>query len=454
MPEQTTNLKLPIPLGNENVNRQFFVDLIQAIDSGAVSQEKLTEQVKQITEGKQNVLRLADNYLAASVLVNAAADAQGRTYPDGMSLFKVTSAVGGWPTSSGYVLTMRAGDSGQQMFYETYAGTVQSDKTARQWTRSKRDGNGFWQEWARGLTENDLLDYVRQPGYAATSGTGAAYTMALNPQPTALVDGLSITIVPHTVNTVADPTLKIGNLAPLPIRRQTGATFAVGTIKAGAPLALVKVGSYFLARSAPAIGTATAAQVLAGKTFQSEAAPDGAAGTIPTLSGVRSATGTAKWGNGDLAVYMEQNAYFSGTEMRVSVAQLQAADGDLWAPNIKSGIEIFGIVGNMPIINQFTQTVNYTGYGVKVPVNFGFVPKIITVSDDTAPNSEPRMASMVLRPNGTYAKNEWFVRTNNMPSNVYQFLNNAGEFAEVTAAQMQIHFINSNVASTTIRAYG
>lgn len=410
MPDHTANLNLPIPLGNETVNRQFFIDLINAIDAGAISETQLAEAISEIAialidsftsndktkaptadalraglETKQNVLRLADNYLAASVLVNAAPDGSGRSYPDGVSMFKVSSSAGGWPASNGYVLTFRAGSGGYQIFYEMYTGAVQTDKTARQWTRSKRDSNAFWQDWARTLTEVDLkladnykaptaaiteypegrsvfyvgggtggqgsawaaaagatetfgwvetvrtgsagyqtftemysgasttdtlsnrqfkrvkrdsnsawqpfekivdqddlnahnADYVRQPGYAATAGTGAAYTVTLSPAPAALVDGLAITIVPHADNTVADPTLKIGSLAALPIRRQSGAQFAAGSIKAGQPLSLIKVGSYFLARSAAPVGTATAAQVLAGYTFQSEAVPDGGTG--------------------------------------------------------------------------------------------------------------------------------------------------------------------------------
>ncbi|QDH22311.1 hypothetical protein [Saccharibacillus brassicae] len=180
MPEQTTNLNLPIPLGNENVNRQFFLDLIQAVDKGAVSERQLTEAIGKVAialtqdyastdqataisadavrrglETKQNTVRLADNYLAASALINAAPDAQNRAYPDSFSFFKVSSAAGGWPTSNGYVMTMRAGSGGVQLYFEMYMGNVQSEKTARIWTRSKRDANGFWQEWNRTLTEAD-----------------------------------------------------------------------------------------------------------------------------------------------------------------------------------------------------------------------------------------------------------------------------------------------------------
>lgn len=181
MSEQTSNLNLPLPLENDNVSRQFFVDLIQKIDNNALSEKQLKEAIAEIAveltqdynstdqdtaisadavrrglETKQNTIRLADNYLAASVLVNALPDAQGRAYPDGLSLFKVSSGAGGWPTSNGYVFTTRAGSGGFQMYFEIYNGTMQTDKTSRQWIRSKRDTNAFWQEWTRGLTEVDL----------------------------------------------------------------------------------------------------------------------------------------------------------------------------------------------------------------------------------------------------------------------------------------------------------
>lgn len=281
MPEKTTNLNLPIPLGNENVNRQYFVDLIQAIDSGAVSEQQLTDQVKRLTEGKQDVVRLADNYRAPTAAITE--------YPQGFSVFYVGGGTGGqgaaWATAAGatetfgWVETVRTGSAGYQTFTEMYSGT---DTTAtsgnRQFKRNKRDSNSFWQPFERILDQDDLVahnaDYVRQPGYGATAGTGAAYTVTLSPAPTALVDGLAITIVPHIANTVADPTLKIGVLGALPIRRQSGAQFAAGSIKAGQPLSLVKVGSYFLARSVGSTGTATAAQVRAGATFSNESNVD------------------------------------------------------------------------------------------------------------------------------------------------------------------------------------
>lgn len=199
MSEQTSNLNLPLPLENDNVSRQFFVDLIQKIDDNALSEKQLKEAIAEIAveltqdynstdqdtaisadavrrglETKQNTVRLADNYLAASVLVNASPDAQGRAYPDGISLFKVSSSSGGWPTANGYVVTMHAGSSGFQFYFEIYTGNVQAEKTNRFWYRSKRDANSFWQEWNRVATETDLMLKVdaNRPSNLIPNGSG------------------------------------------------------------------------------------------------------------------------------------------------------------------------------------------------------------------------------------------------------------------------------------------
>ncbi|WP_255941056.1 hypothetical protein [Saccharibacillus sp. JS10] len=274
MTEITTNLNLPIPLGNENVNRQYFVDLIQAIDTGAVSQEQLSKAIGDIKidlvdaydstdkqkavsadalrrglETKQNTLRLADNYLNANVLINApAVDNGGREYPSGVSMFKVSTSTAGWPTTNGYVLTFRVSGGGYQVFYESYAGTVQTEKNMRQWTRSKKESNNFWQPWTRALTELDQLDYVRQPGYAVTSGTGTSYTVALDPVPSSLPEGFGITIVPHVVNTGA-ATLKVGGNVVVALKNTDGADFAAGDLPPGLPVQFRKVGANFIKSS-------------------------------------------------------------------------------------------------------------------------------------------------------------------------------------------------------------
>lgn len=101
-------------------------------------------------------------------------------------------------------------------------------------------------------------------------------------------------------------------------------------------------------------------------------------GTMPHLTGVRTATGVAKWGDGALAVYPEKGYQKGGVgdgEIKVSVAQLQSAEPNLSPGNILSGKSIYGIVGTLAQGKKFMQgsvTPNANGYYV-IPVN-GFTP--------------------------------------------------------------------------------
>lgn len=87
-------------------------------------------------------------------------------------------------------------------------------------------------------------DYIRQPGYAATSGTATAYTAVLTPAPTTTPDGFGITIVPHVTNG-ASPTLSVNGLAATPLKDQKGVAFAAGKLLVGKPYTFRKVGTDF-----------------------------------------------------------------------------------------------------------------------------------------------------------------------------------------------------------------
>lgn len=206
-------------------------------------------------ETKQNMLRLADDYLAASVLVNAAPDGSGRAYPDGVSMFKVNSFAGGWPAANGYVLTFRAGSGGYQIFYEMYTGAEKTDKTARQWTRSKRDSNAFWQDWARGMTEVDMVahanDHIRHPLYApAPTGSGTLYTVATSPAENiaTIPDGFGLVLVPNVSNTGA-ASVKIDGAAAIPLKPSPSKDFTAGDFETGVPIQFRKVGANFIKSS-------------------------------------------------------------------------------------------------------------------------------------------------------------------------------------------------------------
>jgi len=95
---------------------------------------------------------------------------------------------------------------------------------------------------------NASANYIRQPGYAGTTGTASAYVVTLNPVPTALTDGFGITIVPHITN-AAGPTLNINGLGATPLKKQDGTAYVAGDMLVGKPYTFRKVGSDFLADS-------------------------------------------------------------------------------------------------------------------------------------------------------------------------------------------------------------
>lgn len=77
----------------------------------------------------------------------------------------------------------------------------------------------------------------------------------------------------------------------------------------------------------------------------------GLQGSLPVItSGSDPAQGVGKWPDGSLAVYPSEGYRKGGPgagEIKVTPTQLQSAEGDLTAGNIRSGTEIFGITGSM-----------------------------------------------------------------------------------------------------------
>ncbi|EHB65276.1 tail fiber repeat 2 protein [Paenibacillus lactis 154] len=97
-----------------------------------------------------------------------------------------------------------------------------------------------------------------------------------------------------------------------------------------------------------ATGNATAADILAGKTASN--ASGQVTGTIPILNGIRTATGAGKWPDGALAVYPEKGYQKGGAgdgEIKVTTAQLQAAEANLNSNYILNGHPIFGVPGGI-----------------------------------------------------------------------------------------------------------
>ncbi|WP_366294469.1 tail fiber protein [Paenibacillus sp. AN1007] len=93
-----------------------------------------------------------------------------------------------------------------------------------------------------------VQDYIRQPGYANTTGSGTAYAVTLNPVPASLLDGFGITIVPHVTNS-AGVTLNVNGLGDIPLKKQDGSAYAAGEMLAGKPYSFRFIEKSFLADS-------------------------------------------------------------------------------------------------------------------------------------------------------------------------------------------------------------
>ncbi|MEK4239732.1 hypothetical protein [Paenibacillus sp. FSL H7-0714] len=212
-------------------------------------------------------------------------------------------------------------------------------------------------------------DYIRQPGYAATSGTATAYTAVLTPAPTTTPDGFGITIVPHVTNG-ASPTLSVNGLAATPLKDQKGVAFAAGKLLVGKPYTFRKVGTDFLAASGGGgeYGTATAADVLAGKTIGTE--NNGVVnGTIPVRNATNGVGGTGHhtatessvgvYTSGDTQnyVYVRPNPSMSRVAYEGDT-WVRAAAPDLIPQNLLAGKTVLGMAGAIAQKGQTTASIN------------------------------------------------------------------------------------------------
>ena len=105
------------------------------------------------------------------------------------------------------------------------------EQRGRIFFRIGEDASGVltWGQWNELAIKND---YVRVPGYAATSGSANNYTVTLNPAPTSYTDGMCVAVKINTTNTGAS-TLNVNGLGAKPIKKPNGNDVAAGNLKAG-----------------------------------------------------------------------------------------------------------------------------------------------------------------------------------------------------------------------------
>lgn len=61
---------------------------------------------------------------------------------------------------------------------------------------------------------------------------------------------------------------------------------------------------------------------------------------------------TAKYSNGDIAVYAQKGYFNNRSQLRVTSSQLQSIETNLKVENIKEGVNIFGVAGTLPVATE------------------------------------------------------------------------------------------------------
>jgi hypothetical protein len=172
-----------------------------------------------------------------------------------------------------------------------------------------------------------LADETQHVPYTISSGSTNTYAVTLNPAPTSLVAGMAIAVKINVDSTGAS-TININGLGAKAIKKANGTD--VTNLKANGIYTLRYDGTNFILQGEGASGTATASDLLSGKTATTDAGE--ITGTITSKAAQTYTPGTA---NQTIAA----GQYLAGI-------QTIKGDANLLATNILSGKSIFGVAGN------------------------------------------------------------------------------------------------------------
>lgn len=178
-----------------------------------------------------------------------------------------------------------------------------------------------------------LSDYVRQPGYAVTTGSANTYVAALIPAPTAYTDGMGIVVKINAANTGA-ATVNVNGLGAKAIVDSKGNALVAGKLRLNGTYSLKynsTSGNFILQGEGGEYGTAGATQVLSGFTVGTDSGL--VSGTIPSKS---AATITPSASVQTIAA----GQYLSGIQT-ISAVTVPAA-------SVLAGTTIAGTAGTMP----------------------------------------------------------------------------------------------------------
>ena len=177
-----------------------------------------------------------------------------------------------------------------------------------------------------------LGEYNRAPGYGTATGTNAK-TITLDPAPTSYYDGLCFAFKNQTPNT-GPVTINVNGLGARPIKKPNGNDLASGALRADSIYTIrynSNTGNFILQGEGGEYGTAQPEHVLKGYTIGTDEGLK--EGTMPSIGQQIITPGTTS--KSISKGYHNGYGYVQGS-------------ANLKPENIKSGVDIFGVIGSMP----------------------------------------------------------------------------------------------------------
>jgi hypothetical protein len=284
-----------------------------------------------------------------------------------------------------------------------------------------------WDTWFSGIQNEGfasaeefnahLADYVKHPPFAVTTGSANAYEVTLTPAPTAYEDGFGIVVAIHADSTGAS-TLNVNGLGAIPIKKPNGND--VTNLKANGVYTLRYSAGNFILQGEGGGGTAQPEDVLSGKTFTNDNGEQ--TGTMENHGAIIIIPSTVN--------QVIPQGYHNG---------LGIVEGspNLLPENIKSGVNIFGVVGsliegysvdtlkfnNTSIPNDKLQYSNYPGVGAfsktfyDTSLNLSFIYlkgdlKVLAMNDQNGEYCYSRLYLKTKADNNSYLLNQAYAANN------------------------------------------
>lgn len=189
------------------------------------------------------------------------------------------------------------------------------------------------------VMDSHLENYILQIPYGVASGSANTYTVTLNPPLTSYTEGVAVAVKINASNTGAS-TININGKGAKSIRDPRGNVLTAGKLIAGSIYTLRYNGTNFILQGEGPTGNATASDLLSGKTASTDAGE--ITGTMPNRAGDNANLASSV--SGTTLKLIAPKGYYDGINDTVTIT-----DADFIASNIKSGVNLFGITGTMPI---------------------------------------------------------------------------------------------------------